>query len=319
MQVVGDRWLPDETPFGLDQERYWGSGYCDSEVGELKAVLMHRPGPELEMITATSYSEWLFDAPIDYGRFRDQVDGLITTYQAHGVTVHLVQGQRTDRPNALYVRDLYTMTPEGAILARPATLQRRGEEKAVAQTLLSLGVPIIKTVNGRGLYEGSNVMWLDRYTCLLGTSSRTNQAGADQVEEELRNLGVTTVLRVPVPYGQIHVDGFISFIDYHTAIVSPWLISWDLRRELLDRGYTLIDANDLDEVGRLGTNFVALRPRQVIMPEGFPHSQALLEHHQVEVIAIPFDEVLRGGGAVHCMTGFIRREPIAERGGSANV
>jgi len=311
MYVMGDRWLPDESPFSADQEQIWGNGYCDSEVGELKAVLMHRPGRELDMITSESFSQWLFDAAIDYGRFRDQVDRLIRTYEEHGVTVHLVQGQRIDKPNALYVRDLYTMTPEGAILARPATLQRRGEEKAVAQTLLSLGVPIIKTVNGQGLYEGSNVMWLDRETCLLGTSSRTNACGADQVEEELRNMGVTTVIRVAVPYGQIHVDGFISFIDYHQAIVSPWLITWDLRRRLLDAGYTLIDANDLDEVGRLGTNFVALRPRQVIMPEGFPHSQALLEKYGVEVITIPFDEVLRGGGAVHCMTGFIRREPIA--------
>lgn len=154
-------------------------------------------------------------------------------------------------------------------------------------------------------------MWLDRETCLLGTSSRTNIAGANQVEEELRNMGVKSVIRMAVPYGQIHVDGFISFIGYHTALVSPWLITWDLRRELLD-GYTLIDATDLDEVGRLGTNFVALRPRQVVMPEGFPSSQALLEEHGMEVIAIPFDEVLRGGGAIHCRTGFIRREPIGE-------
>lgn len=143
MIVVGDRWLPDETPFAQDQEHYWGSGYCDSEVGELKAVLMHRPGPELEMITETTYHQWLFDAPVDYGRFLGQVDGLIHTYEQHGVTVHQVHGQRTDKPNALYVRDLYTMTPEGAVLARPATLARRGEEKAVARTLLSLGVPII--------------------------------------------------------------------------------------------------------------------------------------------------------------------------------
>jgi N-dimethylarginine dimethylaminohydrolase len=312
MYVYGDRWLPDETPFAVDQERIWGNGYCDSEVGVLKAVLMHLPGPELELITPESYHSWLFDAPIDHGRFRDQVQGLIATYEQYGVTVYLVENQRDDKPNALYVRDLYTMTPEGAIIARPATRQRRGEEKAVAQTLLSIGVPIIKTVNGQGLYEGSNVMWLDRETCLLGTSSRTNRAGADQVEEELRNMGVKQVIRVAVPYGQIHVDGFISLIDYHTAIVSPWLITWDLRRQLLEAGYTLIDANDLDEVGRLGTNFVALRPRQVIMPEGFIHSQALLEQHQVEVITIPFDEVLRGGGAVHCMTGFVRREPLAK-------
>ena len=310
MHVVGDRWLPDEKPFAQDQHEVWGDFYCDSEVGRLRTVLMHRPGPELDLITPATYHQWLFDAPIDPGRFRDQFDGLVALYRENGVTVHFVEGQRTDRPNAVYMRDLYTMTPEGAILARPATAQRRGEERAVAENLLRLGVPILQTVHGHGLYEGSNVLWLDRHTCLLGTSSRTNADGARQVEEELRTLGVDTVIHVPCPYGQIHIDGFISVVDYHVLVVSPWLITWDLRRQLLDLGYTLIEDTNLDEVGRLGTNFVALEPRRVVMPDGFPESRDLLERHGVEVLTIPFDEVLRGGGAVHCMTGFIKRDPV---------
>ncbi|PSR32678.1 MAG: amidinotransferase [Sulfobacillus benefaciens] len=310
MHIQGDRWLPDETPFSVDMPQLWGEWYCDSEVGTLRAVLMHRPGPELDLISPASYHDYLFDAPIDHGRFRDQCDHLLAVYEEHGVAVHLVENQRQDRPNALYVRDLVTMTPEGAIIARPAIRQRRGEERAVMQTLANLGVPIIKTVNGNGIFEGSNVMWLDRHTCLLGTSSRTNAAGANQVEEELHNLGVSQILRVSVPYGQIHIDGFISLVDYHKAVISPWLISWDLRRQLLDLGFTLIEDTNLDEVGRLGTNFVALQPGQVIMPEGFPETRALLESSGVEVIPIEFDEVLRGGGAVHCMTAFLKRDPV---------
>ena len=310
MHVVGDRWLPDERPFADDRRDVWGDFYCDSEVGRLRSVLMHRPGPELDLVTPSTYHDWLFDAPIDPGRFRDQFDALVALYQEQGVTVHLVHGQRPDRPNAVYMRDLYTMTPEGAILARPATAQRRGEERAVAENLIRLGVPILQTVHGHGLYEGSNVMWLDRRTCLLGTSSRTNPEGARQVEEELRTLGVEHVFRVACPYGQIHVDGFVSVVDYHVLLIAPWLITWDLRRQLLDLDFTLIEASNLDEVGRLGINFVALGPRRVVMPQGFPESRALLEHHGVEVLPIAFDEVLRGGGAVHCMTGFIRRDPL---------
>jgi N-dimethylarginine dimethylaminohydrolase len=311
MHIQGDRWLPDETPFSVDMPQLWGDWYCDSEVGTLRTVLMHRPGPELDLISPTSYHNYLFDAPINHARFRDQCDHLLAIYEEHGVTVHLVENQRHDRPNAVYVRDLVTMTPEGAIVGRPATRQRRGEERAVMQTLANLGVPIIKTVNGTGVFEGSNVMWIDRHTCLLGTSSRTNAVGAAQVEEELRNLGVSQILRVSVPYGQIHIDGFISLVDDHKAVISPWLISWDLRRQLLDLGFTLIEATNLDEVGRLGTNFVALHPGQVIMPEGFPETRALLESNGVDVIPTEFDEVLRGGGAVHCMTAFLKRDPVA--------
>ncbi len=310
MHVLGDRWLADERPFAANQDEIWGDFFCDSEVGVLRTVLMHRPGPELDLITPSTYQDWLFDAPVDAGRFREQFDRLVDIYRQNGVTVHLMEGQRPDRPNAVYMRDLYTMTPEGAILARPATAQRRGEERAVARNLLRLGVPVLKTVNGHGYYEGSNVMWMDRRTCLIGTSSRTNPEGARQVAEELRTLGVETIIPIQCPYGQIHIDGFLSAVDYHVLVISPWLATWDLRRTLLDRGFTLIEDTNLDEVGRLGTNFVALGPRRVVMPEGFPESQALLEKNQIEVITIPFDEVLRGGGAVHCMTGFIKRDPV---------
>ncbi|MDA8344526.1 MAG: arginine deiminase family protein [Thermaerobacter sp.] len=310
MYVQGDRWLPSENAFSEDMGEVWGDWYCDSEVGRLRAVLMHRPGPELEIVTPDTYQDLLFDAPIHHGRFREQFDALVEMYRSLGVAVHLVEGQRLDRPNAVYVRDLYTMTPEGAILARPATRQRRGEERAVASTLAGLGVPILKTVNAQATYEGSNVMWLDRTTCLLGTSSRTNGAGADQVEHELRNLGVESVIRVAVPYGQIHVDGFISMVDKKTAVISPWLVTWDLRRWLLDRGFTLIVATNLDEVGRLGTNFVCVEPRKVIMAAGFPETRGLLEANGIEAVEVEIDEILRGGGAVHCMTGFLKRDPV---------
>jgi len=310
MRVQGDRWLPDPASFAEDRERLWGDFYVDSEVGRLRAVLMHRPGPELELVRGERYQELLFDAPVDPGRFRRQVDGLLELYARLGVEVHLVAGQREDMPNAVYMRDLYTMTPEGAILARPATRQRRGEERAVARTLADLGVPILKTVNGDGTFEGSNVVWLDRATCLLGTSSRTNAAGAAQVERELRGLGVERVLRVAVPYGQIHVDGFISPVDRRRVVVAPWLLTWDLRLELLELGFELIVAEDLAEVGRLGTNFVAVAPGEVVMAAGFPETSALLARHDVQVHEVEVDEVLRGGGSVHCLTGFLRRDPL---------
>lgn len=310
VQVVGDRWLPAPETFSEDQEALWGPWYCDSEVGVLRDVLMHRPGPELEMITPDSYHEHLYDAPVNATRFREQFEALVRTYRAEGVRVHFVEGQRTDKPNAVYVRDLLTMTPEGAILSRPATRQRRGEERAVAATLLSLGVPILQTVHGSGTFEGSNVMWLDRTTCLLGTSSRTNAEGARQVRQELETLGVTSILDVQVPYGQIHVDGYISVFDRRRALISPWLITWDLRQQLLNMGYTLVEAQNLDEVGRLGTNFVTLAPGKVLMPDGFPQSRRLLEQEGVEVVLVEMDEIMRGGGAVHCMTSFLRRDPV---------
>lgn len=43
------KWLALETPIRDELSTHWGGDWgCDSEVGTLKAVLLRRPGPEIE-------------------------------------------------------------------------------------------------------------------------------------------------------------------------------------------------------------------------------------------------------------------------------
>ena len=50
--IPGERWFPKETTFTEDIKEYWGDyGVC-SEVDTLKAVLMRRPGKEIENFNA---------------------------------------------------------------------------------------------------------------------------------------------------------------------------------------------------------------------------------------------------------------------------
>ena len=314
MQVQGDRWFMDLKSFSDDLPDLWGPWGCDSEVGTLRAVLMHRPGRELAAIDASNYDRFLFKAPVNVPQLLEQFDALIDIYRDHGVDVQFVQGQREDRPNALYVRDLYVMTPQGAILARPAVATRRGEERAVAATLASLGVPILKTVNGSGTFEGANVMWLNSKVALLGTSVRTNREGAQQVERELYTAGAERVIHVHIAFGRIHFDGYISQVDRCTVAVCPYLIDFDTVEELKECGLTVIEAPNLQEVAQLGLNMVALRPGLVVMPDGFPDTAKALEQAGIETVRVKIDEILKGGGAVHCMTGFLRRDPIGDGG-----
>ena len=81
-----------------------------------------------------------FKAPIDAKRFRAQHDALADIYRDHGVRVHYIEEQRSDRPNALFCRDLVFMTPEGAIVTRPAMEARRGEERFAAKKLADLSL-----------------------------------------------------------------------------------------------------------------------------------------------------------------------------------
>jgi arginine deiminase len=313
IKVQGERWFPSDKIFSEEMKDLWGDWYCDSETGRLKAVLMHRPGKELDNITSDNFIDYRFRGPINAEKARREHDELAAVYRAHGVEVHYIDNQREDRPNALFMRDLMLMTPEGAIISRPAVASRRGEEKAVARTLAALGVPIIKTINGEGYFEGANVLWIDRENVVLGTGSRTNNAGAVQVEAELRNLGVTNIIHVPIPYGSIHLDGFMSMADSNKMVVFPWHLPYDAARKLQDLGIELIEAANISEIKEgMALNFVALEPGKIIMPSGNPETKKLLESHGVDVLEAELKELMNGWGAVHCTTAFLKREPAVQ-------
>ncbi|WP_342431643.1 arginine deiminase family protein [Neobacillus sp. FSL H8-0543] len=311
VKVQGERWFPAETSFSDELKDLWGNWYCDSEVGRLRSVLMHRPGIEIEDITVENFADFRFRAPMNPVRARRQQDALADIYRAHGVQVHYVEGQREDKPNAMFMRDLLFMTPEGAIVCRPAITARRGEEKAVARTLSSLGVPIIKTINGDGFFEGASAMWINRETVVIGTGSRTNEAGALQVERELRNIGVTNIIRTQIPYGSIHLDGYMNMADKNKLVIFPWHTTYDCMNQLLDLGIELIELPYIDELKQgMSLNFVALAPGKIVMPTGNEQTKNLFVQNRIEVIEVEMDEIINGWGAIHCMTAFLNRDPI---------
>jgi N-dimethylarginine dimethylaminohydrolase len=58
----------------------------------------------------------------------------------------------------------------------------------------------------------------------------------------------------------------------------------------------------------LAINFVALEPGKIVMTKGNPRTQELLEESGINVITVDFDEILKGFGAIHCCTAFLKRD-----------
>lgn len=310
-KVQGERWFPDSRSFSQLLKENWFDCYCDSEVGKLRAVLLRRPGREIELMDDPA--KYRFRELMDPAKARDQQDALAQIYRENGVEVYYVDQAREDRPNSLFLRDLVLMTPEGAIIGRPAMEVRRGEEKFVAKKLAELGVPIIKTVNGDGIFECACVLWVDRRTVIIGTGSRANKPGVEQVKSELRNIGVENFIDFQIPYGHAHLDGLMNIADKKTAIVFPWQVPYDVCAALMDLGFKIVEAQDISEVKTtFGVNFVALEPGKVVMPKGNPTCKAALEKAGVTVIEVDVSEIIKGWGAIHCMTAFIKRDPIGE-------
>jgi N-dimethylarginine dimethylaminohydrolase len=215
---------------------------------------------------------------------------------------------RPDKANAVFMRDNILMTQEGALVGRQAMACRRGEERYAAQALAELGVPIIRTISGTGIFEMACCLWIDAQTVIIGTGNRANEEGALQVEEVLRPMGVENVLYLQIPYGYAHIDSIISFLDEKTAIFDPVRIPWEIYFALSEKDFNLLEAPSQKETDHLALNMVALEPGKVVMAEGYPQTRNFLNKNGIHVIEINISELQKGWGSLHCMTAALKRK-----------
>ena len=305
----GGVWSPRLASMRDDMAEAWGDWGVSSECGRLHAVLLRRPGPELDAIE--DFDAVQMRAGLDPDLARRQHDALAAAYRACGVEVYYVERGRIDKPNSMFVRDLMLMTPEGAIVTRPASTVRAGEERLVAEALARAGVPILMTVHGGGTFEGADVAWVDRDLCFLAEGLRTNEEGANQVERMLREIGVRDVVRVGLPYGAMHLDGLLSLVDRDLAVVWPRRTPFKVVQTLRARGFRFIEVEDEAETQAcLPMNGVAVAPGEIVVPAGGTTMLARYAEAGVVCHVVEVGELIKAGGGIHCMTGFLKRDDL---------
>jgi arginine deiminase len=303
----GRGWSPRTAPLHQEIGLVWGTCGIATEWSPLRAVLLHQPGAELEELADPNEAQML--APLDAARVRQQHDALAQAYRGAGVAVHYVEPTEKPPPNLMFVADLMFMTPEGAILSRPASTVRAGEERFVAGRLASLGVPILRSVRGTGTFEGADAAWIDPETVLLTTGLRTNPEGAAQVTSLLHEMEVEVIV-VGLPYGAMHLMGQLRFADRDLAIGWPGRVPYAAVETLRARGYTVLFLPSEEEAVRgFALNFVTLGPQRILMAAGNPISQAFYEDADITCHTIEVDELLKAAGGIGCLTGILEREP----------
>jgi arginine deiminase len=278
-----------------------------TEYGRLRRVIMHRPGGEIDGITNPGKVLW--DDIVEPIAAREQHDNLTNMYRSFGVEViELAPGDRAT-PNIYFCRDHFFMTPRGAIIARMASAARAGEEQISAQALLRSGVPIVHGVHGDAVFEGADVIYVRDGVVIVATGLRTNMAGAQQVAHELKSMGLEPHI-VNMPWGCGHIDGGVNIVGPRTAVMVPNNAPHEAYELLRYMGFTVINAMDAAGVDHYprSINMVPVAPNVVVMPAGNPTMRKLFEAHDIECHEVEISELMKGGGAVHCMTGVVWRE-----------
>lgn len=301
----GEGWSPRTRSSREEIGSIWASCGISDEWSRLKKVLLYRPGRELEN-QADPNAVQMLDA-LDLGRAQAQHDAIAQAYRQAGVEVLTIEPDSPPPPNLMFVADLMLSTPEGVILARPASTVRAGEEKLVAAQLAQAGVPILRSIRGRGTFEGADAAWLGSDCLLLTTGLRTNREGADQVTSILNEMGVR-VVPVGLPFGAMHLMGVLRIAGPGLALAWPGRVPYAAVEALRERGFTVLMVPDPPGEGRQAAlNFVTLGPRHILMPAGHPVTQAFYEKAGIRCETVQVDELLKAAGGIGCLTGVLER------------
>jgi arginine deiminase len=302
----GEGWLPRNDDTGAEIGTLWSACGLDSEWTTLRAVLLHRPGAELEASSRPNDVQML--APIDVIQAGEEHDAMAQAYRDNRVTVHMVEPADKPRPNQMFCADLTFLTPQGAILARPASTVRAGEEREVARRLASLGIPILRSISGQAVFEGADAAWLDGETVVVAHGLRTNPRGIAQIAEVLADMQVE-VIAADLPYGTMHLMGLLRIVDRDLAVAWPRRTPHVVVQACRDRGMQVVFLPEVDEhqMNR-AVNFVTLGPRRILLEAGYTMVQEFYERHGIECVTVAASELVKAAGGFGCLTGVLQRD-----------
>ena len=100
----------------------------------------------------------------------------------------------------------------------------------------------------------------------------------------------------------IMADMFIAPVDVRLALIYPPWCDYNVIRRLLELGYRLIEVPQDEQMKCFVCNALTLEPGRVMVIKGCPKTVKALRKEKVDVIEVPYDEVMKYGGGIRCTT-----------------
>jgi len=287
---------------------------------DLKAITSHSEYLPLDSIflnpvsnsfigTSQIVSQWKamnYLSPPNYEIAEEEYANFESVLRDHHPDVRYFPEDKTLSLDALYCRDASIATDHGMILCNMGKAMRSLEPNAQRKVYEAAGIPILGRIEAPGTLEGGDVAWLDTNTLAVGHSYRTNEAGIEQLKGLLNPLGIDVmVAELPHfrgPADVFHLMSVLSPVDSNLAVVYSPLMPIKFRNELLERGFELIEVPET-EFDTLGSNVLAVAPRDCIMVKGNPKTEQALLAVGCKVTTYTGNEIsIKGGGGPTCLT-----------------
>ena len=235
--------------------------------------------------------------PIDVARARRQHQDYERRLAALGCEVRQLPAA-PDLPDSVFIEDICVVLDELAVITRPGTEARRPETRAVAEALKP-DRPLA-SIAPPGTLDGGDVLCLGKRV-FVGQSSRSNQAGIDQLRRLLDAHGYT-VTGVPV-HGCLHLKSAVTQVGPNTVLVNR---AWVDPAPFGEGKLLVIDVDPAEPDGA-NALFIA---GTAVYPTTFPRTRARLEHHGITVETVDVSELQKAEGAVTCCSVVFQQVPL---------
>jgi len=260
--------------------------YVRSDAGALAGAVVCAPSASIEqLVPLNSEPSPIADRALAQHRI------LVRTLLDRGVNVTVLE-PATDTPTEALVADCAILLPQGAILARPSAVERRGEVQAVEAALRACGIPIVGRIEAPGLLDATDVaiagdrIFIGVARAGAGLRSRSNALGREQIAAfaaagDLRVVELAIAPEVP------RLRNVFNVVASDAVVAAP---------EMVD----LVPVRDLRviEVPRgeeFAAGVIAFGERRVIANLRYRYSIGILRAAKIEVEAIDLWEFGKAG------------------------
>jgi arginine deiminase len=279
-----------------------------NETGALRKVLLKHPKDAFRSrdYIRENWQDLHYVRPPDFSRAVREFENFVRIFEDSGAEIFFLPPNERTGLDSIYVRDTGLVSDHGVIKARMGKKARLGEPEAAALYFEQNNIPVLGGITGTGRLEGGDAVWLDSRTLAVGEGYRTNAEGIRQLQGLFRNTDIT-ILPVPLPHWNgpedvLHLMSLLSPVGPKTALVYSRLMAVPFRKELLDRGFSLIEVPE-EEYASMGGNVLCLGPGRCLMLAGNPDTRRRLEGAGFNVLEYKGEEIsLPGAGGPTCLT-----------------
>ena len=219
-----------------------------------------------------------------------QHDNYVETLRSLGLEVLDLEADER-YPDSCFVEDPAVVMEECAIITNPATDSRNGEKYEIVDAIKKFySDDQIFHIEAPGTMEGGDVMLVEKHF-YVGQSDRTNAEGFRQFQDIVAKFGYEATA-VPVTEG-LHLKDFVIYLEKGNMLVSP-----KMNEEPAFSEYTrfVIEPEELYAINSMNINGT------VLVPDGFPNTQKLIQDLGYPTIVMNNSEFAKIDGSLTCLS-----------------